>query len=493
MNALRRTGLVALSLSALAATAAAQDKKCEINEGSPYQVNSAKIYLNKVQSGKESEREGHLKDAVAVLTTNPEKINNPVGRSWMLGRAYYEWTQRPVIGVNVVTRGQVGFTTDTDKPIDLVAAMDTALTVVESANPACASQTVPLRRNTFAKLFNPAIELLNAGQLDTAFALINRSLLIYRSSPYAYTALANIASQKGDVKGAVAAYAKAAELAGSDTTYSKVRHQAMYNSAILTLQNAETLSGDDKKAEIAKARALLEDYVKEMPNDANAKQALARAANALGDTTAVANVYADMIQNPSKFTDIQLFEAGSGAAAAGRNADAAQLIEAGLTQNPYYRDALYNLANVYFKANQPEKMLPIARRLTEVDPSNPDNWRLLAAVYQLENKATNDAKLKKAHTDSLIAFLTKSEKMPVRVNINSFQHAGAKHTLSGSIENLGATQASYALKVEFLDKAGAVIATQTQSVGPVAPKANQAFTVTVTQPGIVAFRYAPLP
>ena len=138
-------------------------------------------------------------------------------------------------------------------------------------------------------------------------------------------------------------------------------------------------------------------------------------------------------------------------------------------------------------------MLPVARRLTEVDPGNPDNWRLLAAAYQLQNRQATTAAAKKASTDSLIRYLERSDKLPVRVAISGFQHQGAKHTLTGSIENLGTAAATYPLKVEFLDKTGAVVATQTTSVGPVAAKAKAEFTVTVEQPGIVAFRYAPLP
>ena len=141
MNVFRRTGWLVLTLSAASAAAGAQEK-CEINEGSPYQVNSAKIYLGKVQSGKESEKEGHLKNAVKVLTENPERIKNELGRNWMLARAYYEWSQRPQFkGTLMGTRGQFGFTSNTSQPVDLVAAMDSALTAVEAAAPGCASRS----------------------------------------------------------------------------------------------------------------------------------------------------------------------------------------------------------------------------------------------------------------------------------------------------------------------------------------------------------------
>ena len=49
---------------------------------------------------------------------------------------------------------------------------------------------------------------------------------------------------------------------------------------------------------------------------------------------------------------------------------------------------------------------------------------------------------------------------------------------------------TFALKIEFVDKAGNVVATQDVSVGPVAPHKSAAFQTVGTGAGIVAFRYA---
>ena len=493
MTALRFSGL-ALSIAAAGSLGA---QECKINESSPYQINSAKIYLNKAQTGKDVERPNHLRSAVRVLTDRPETMSkNEVGRNYLLGRALYLWSERPEVGVKPMKRSELGYATDGDAMVDIVSALDTALTAVETAMPQCASETMKFRRNVFAKIFNPAVNLAKENQLDSAFTLANRSLTIYRESPSVYTLLASIATQKNDAKGAIAAYTRAAELAAKDTsaTSQTVRKQSLFNAAILTLQGAEGMEeGPARTTELGQARAMLEAYIQVAPDDANAKQALARAASLAGDKSAVANIYGDMIANPSKYSDIQLFEAGTGAARANQPAEAAQLFEAGLSQNPYYRDALFNLANVYFSSENADKMLPIARRLVEVDPGNPDNWRLLAGAYQLQNRKATTAAAKKATTDSLIRYLERSDKLPVRVAISGFRHEGAKHTLTGSIENLSAKEATYALKVEFLDKAGAVVATQTENVGPVAAKAKADFSISVQQPGIVAFRYAPLP
>jgi len=82
--------------------------------------------------------------------------------------------------------------------------------------------------------------------------------------------------------------------------------------------------------------------------------------------------------------------------------------------------------------------------------------------------------------------------MPTVVNIRSFTHNGADHSLSGTIQNRGTAPASYNLAVEFLDKNGTVVASKTASVGPVAPKAEGPFKIQVQGTGIAGFRYAPL-
>ena len=64
----------------------------------------------------------------------------------------------------------------------------------------------------------------------------------------------------------------------------------------------------------------------------------------------------------------------------------------------------------------------------------------------------------------------------------------------GSIENLSdKPMNNVALKIDFLDQTGNVVASQTAQLPSVAPKGSQSFTVNANKDGIVAFRYAPLP
>ena len=82
--------------------------------------------------------------------------------------------------------------------------------------------------------------------------------------------------------------------------------------------------------------------------------------------------------------------------------------------------------------------------------------------------------------------------MPVVVTVSSFSKSPSGASLGGTIENRGTAAGSYTMTVQFLDKTGNVVATQSANVGPVAPKAKTNFKVDATGANIVAFRYQPL-
>ena len=221
------------------------------------------------------------------------------------------------------------------------------------------------------------------------------------------------------------------------------------------------------------------------------------------------------------------------AARASQTQDAIKLFEAAYKTNPYHRDVLYNLARLYMLDSMYAKGLPIAKQLVAVDPANSDNFQLLAigwAAMQKEytkklraqdstakalgNKA-NTARaataqkayidsaarvqpLIKAYSDSVkqavdsaIKYSDLMTKLPVRISFTEFTSTDAKTTLSGSLTNNADTDKSYTLKIDFVDKTGAVVATASVPVGPVKAHSSAAFSAVGNAPGIVAFKYAP--
>jgi hypothetical protein len=158
--------------------------------------------------------------------------------------------------------------------------------------------------------------------------------------------------------------------------------------------------------------------------------------------------------------------------------------------NGYYRDALFNVANVYFALRQPEKMAPAVERLRAVDPMNPDVLKLVGAVWQERGRQATDPKAKKLAQDSTIAYIEKAAKVPARVLVNQFSIGrDGKATIAGSVENLGAAAASYTLVFELVDKSGGVVGTVTVSVEGVQPKAAKDFSAQATGAAPVAWRY----
>jgi tetratricopeptide (TPR) repeat protein len=243
--------------------------------------------------------------------------------------------------------------------------------------------------------------------------------------------------------------------------------------------------------------------LKEYPGDVRAQSAIARAQILSGDKESANKLFTDMSSNPDKYTDTQLFEAGVGAARADQNTAAASLFEAGLKKNPYSRDGLFNLGATLATAETWDKMPPVLSRLVDVDPENPDNYRLWALYYQgrakalkplAEKKADTDpnAKAFQAANDSLLKYFKRFQEATVKVQFSLFSHDGAKHVLSGLVENTSEAAKAYTLKFDFLDEGGKTVASKEIALAEIAAKGSKSFRLEVEGQGIVAFKYSPL-
>lgn len=510
MNLFRFSVALMLALALRPATAAAQ-AACTIDEKKPNQVKDAANALTKADLpiGKPEDKRKAMLQAVTLLTKDQDKIiaANPTGRAFVLGRALAMIAEQyKDSGFAPVKRANVGYASDPEGMIDLVAATDSAFDIVEAANPACKAETEESRRRIYAPLVNAAVNVYNQQQADSAAALVRRGLSVYddyRLSYIAYNILGNVLQAKDSLDAAVVSFKKMAELMKGDTATVEERKNVMLNIAQLIMSQGETLEGDAKSAKFADATAYLEAYLAEFPGDAKAQGALARAQIASGNTGAAEKVFGEMIANPDKYSDGALFEAGVNAARADRSADASALFSAGLKKNVASRDGLFNYAVTLQKLEKWAEVPGILTRLINVDPENPDNYQLWALYYQNEAKVRKDAAAKKPATspeakayaaanDSLLKYFKRMSEAPVKVTFNLWAHDGTKHTLGGAIENLTDAEKSYTMKVEFLDAAGTVVTTKDVAVDAVGGKKSKAFRVEVEGEGVVAYRYAPL-
>ncbi|HEY7894734.1 MAG TPA: hypothetical protein VIC24_07545, partial [Gemmatimonadaceae bacterium] len=215
------------------------------------------------------------------------------------------------------------------------------------------------------------------------------------------------------------------------------------------------------------------------------------ALKASGDTASIAALWKDMAANPTKYSDAQLFDAGTQAFSAQQYQTAVQLMEDGQKSNPYLRAGLFNLANAYWKNNQFDKMQVVSDTLTKVDPDNPDNYQLLAIAFQGMEKGVTDPKQKKALADSVNVYVTAADKLPVHITFNQFMHDGTKFTLAGTMQNAETKPITAAMTVKFVDKTGAVVTTQATSL-QLAPNESKPFTMTADSDKIAAYRYDPI-
>jgi tetratricopeptide (TPR) repeat protein len=506
MNVWGRAATWALALGALTATAGqAQDKQeagaaCNVQAAKSGDVKDAYNTVTVLQLGKSKPEDAKkkLSDAVGDLTKKSDYGNDQLPRNFVLGSALVMLYEQPG-QAPVAQASTLGYKNGGDASIDLLKTADSLFATVESADASCKDQTGYFRQRPWAQLINEVGPLINANKLDSAQALLDRSLIIYRDSPFSYYFKGQIAQQKEDWKGAQEAFDKAVQLSDTasvakDSNVANVKEFSEFARAFSSFRAAQGLSGDQQKTAMKSAADMYRQYLKDYPNGPNAQPAQAGLTAALqtaGDTESLTAVWSDMAASPSNYKPEQLYDAGVQAYSAEKYDQAVKLMELGEQGNPYLRAGLFNLANAYWKNNQFDKMVPVARKLVEIDPDNPDNYQLVAIGYQGMSKAATDAKVKKQFSDSVSKYVVASDKLPVKVTIANFTHDSTKHTLTGSVENLGTAPKNVSLAVQFLDKSGTVVDTQTATLS-LKPSASSEFTLTANGEGIVAYRYEPV-
>jgi tetratricopeptide (TPR) repeat protein len=455
----------------------------------------AKAQFSMTRAISSSDKGNPTRDLKEVLRLVDNGTDNPTARNYLRGEAYILFLMQPN-SPGVVQRGMLGMTTNPAGTIDLYVAADSAFSMVEKASPECVPTITQWRQQKpWLNTLNAAISALNAGQLDSAEVLAKRSLLLDRHAPYAYSVLGSVAQGRKNWPAANDYWKQALAAAGTDSMYADVRTKTLYEIASATSDKAEALSGAAKRAAAKEAIKPWQDYIAVANNDlllADAIDNVSRMYVEAGDSASVPTIYAPMLANPAKYGEISLVHAGVVATRNGHQVDAIKLFDAALTQNQYSRDAINNLAATYIQNNEFPKAFPLIDRLVALDPSNPDNPLLYAFAYQGLYKGTKDKKLQKIYTDSLVYFNAKSENLPVKLVVTEFTRRADQTMLAGTIENRGTAAKTYTVNVEFLDKTGTVISTETTTVGPVAPKKSGAFRITTPKGGAFGYRYKPI-
>ena len=521
MTAFGKKALLPLVMTAVLATPAFAQKECEINEGKPGEIARAMLALQVAQSANSPDAiQKQLKSAIGQIEKADTKAN-PIGKSFVLGKALVMWMMQPDVPATP-KRGALGFATNADATIDLIGAVDSNFTVVESSLPAsCPSQTAAWRQQkTWVAMVNAAIDQVNNDKLDSAEATANRSLVLFRGAPYGYMVLGKVAQKRNQTAEALKYFRQTVD-ASKDTSYADVRRQTLADIGNLATASAEDAKGADKQNYLSTAKQAFEELAKDPGKSSQfsdaAQQGLARVAQASGDTAAIKATYQDALANPGAFSYQQLMNKAVLAANANQSGDALKLFEAAYKVNPYHRDVLANLAILNIRQDQFGPAVDYVKRLVDVDPGNGENYRLFTFAYagiqkrlmaanrdygKRANATTNAAKKKalidsarvsgdsiKTVTDLALKYNVMADSLPVKVAFSEFTPTEEKATIGGSITNNTDATKSYTLKVDFLDKDGKVVTSQQGNVGPVNGKQSGRFTLTAAGKGIAAFKY----
>ncbi len=484
-------------VSAAPAGAAAQvwlPAACDIKPGH-YLVNSGVLYLRSATSTKfADQRTKDLKDANRVLTqavTSGGQEKNPA--AWYYLGRYYLMTQ------------------------DLGGA-DSALVKALALAPACKDDILLYRRQAWVPLFNAGVQAWQAGNSDSAIASFRRANQIYTAEPMGLIYIADLFAGANQMDSA-ARYFQLALPVASDPKYAKERRDAL-----LTLARVyHAMQRYDDAATSYKQ------YLAAYPSDIQALAGLAALYARAGKRDSAMALYSQIPDHADSASADDLFAAGlavltavpdipdtvtlaSACRAAQRKkipaptprqiaakcepaaadtmrkfhvlADpqyrlAARAYEAGLAKNPYARDALFNLEGISFLVGDSSKILPLAQRLYAIDPMNKNSLAKLIQAWQLLGRK-----------DSVLHYLQVADSLPCEVTVSSFTPSDKGATMEGLLTNGGAKPSHpFALKFDFLDAKGNVVATQSQDVPALDAGANHPFTLKADGAGIVAWRY----
>jgi tetratricopeptide (TPR) repeat protein len=496
---LRRHLQVALGLLLVGADAAfAQRGSCVLDTEKPQVLYGARRYVLLIGTPPQpnqirNEKPEHLKTGSRLLLEDERVLNieNQTGRAYLLGKLYVLWLNLPGT-TPIVTREQLGLAGPKDAPVDLYRVIDSAFTVVENSNPACADSTSPYRRTVFAHVYNPAVAALNAKQYDSALVLANRSLVIFPRSASAWNVVVQAKMGKQDMPGYAAALRKLIEVGANDPTVKGTVEQGHYNLAILRMQDAQKAEGEARRTAAKEAETIFRKYLEMKPGDPAGSVGLAQALQLLGDSAAAGGVYADMLKNPEKHSAASLAEAGVAAFRAQRYEEAMQFFDASLKKNTHHAQTLFNYINAAISAKKLTEATGMVPRLIAVDPSNYDNITLAARAWQAVVLAAGGTPSKEA-TDSALHYVSARSNSTISVKFNAFvPRPGNAQTFEGVIENRSDAAKSFDFPVECLDATGGVVATTKITVADIPPKAAKEFKVQCAGAGIMAFKYKPV-
>jgi tetratricopeptide (TPR) repeat protein len=359
---------------------------------------------------------------------------------------------------------------------------DSAFSRVEQAVPDCAQDIDYYRESMWVKAVNRGIDSIQNGMYEGAKHELRGANAIYQRSNVSYFYLASVFADEGDADSALYYFKKVVEMGPGD-----VEHIDNYNISVENVATLYQMLGDWDSTVVWFQKVREND-----PTNSDAMFGMAEAYSELGNEAEAIKIYDEVLANAANMSALDLFSAGGKLFNASEFDKAAQAFEAGLEKNPYYRDALFNLANTYLEIAQDEsrpqaerdealrKMDDVTHRLVEVDPHSRVVYRILAAAHTLQGM-----------DDSTEIIMQTMEALTFEVAVDLSRSTDGGYMVAGRIINLkkDAETAVPTITFEFLDASGNVIDSETTGGQTLAAGASTQFHLTAPGEGIVAWRY----
>lgn len=362
-----------------------------------------------------------------------------------------------------------------------LAGADSALTRTVQLAPACAAEIMALRRDAYVSLMSAASAQRAASHADSTAIMARAALTVEPGRPQAWYTVGAffLDEQQND---SAAWYLEKAVNAPMDSTPNaqSLRQAAAYQVAVVDY-NKHDFEGAVRNFAIA---------VRLKPEDTDAKRNLAASLRQAGMADSASKIeqsmMAEVAGSEGGLTVLQLFDIGVAQFNQHDYANAAATFEKVVAVEPYNRDALFNLAQAYNGAENGDKLLETALRLQAVDPLSYEVMQLVGAGYRAKHDQPNVLKAATALGGATVS-----------VGVTTFSVGANSATLTlkatgreGRDLNDRIVRGSPILVVvEFLDKAGTMVASAETTVPVLAPGATQDLTVTGTGAGIAAWRY----
>lgn len=430
-------------------------------DGGDFRVSSGKTYLKTgIETAAEINRINALKNGVRVTTeaiTTAGQSKSSAAWYW-LGRLY-------------IQQGDV-------------AGADSAFTRAEQLAPGCKDDIKKYRYRAWAALVNQGQTFRQAKQTDSAMVMFRAANQIDPNLPLAPVFMADIFNDLGQTDSAIYYFGKGAASDTKDANLVKARDQAAFNYGVLLLNNSRA----------KEAVPALQRYRALQPDDVAGKKALSQAFRATGMVDSAQALEKELIAGAGQTSGAATGEVSEDdlqdIAVKQFNdknyKDAAATFEKVIAQNPYNRDAVFNLANAYLALSDGPSLAATAEKLIAIEPLSEYDHSLRINGYKLAK-----------NTDGIYKAVVGHEALLVNVEVTSFKPTGDGATLAAKLTGREARDENnkviapkvQAIVVEFLGQGGTVVGTADATIP--ALKAGEASTLSVSGKGagIRAWRY----